>query len=446
MMKVEPQTWKLEEAVKAWNDRQLWVNPEYQRGPSWSARQRQLLIDSLLRGYPLPRFYARRNVGKGLGGGTSENFEVIDGQQRIDAMARYLDNDFALLDPTDSHVALPRSIREAPCPWAGKTYAELSDELKHRLLSVELAVVVVDQKATDEEVRDLFIRLQAGTALTRQQVRDALPGAISEYVIMLAGKGGRGRTRHPKFSVFGAVDQRGSSAEEGDDGSDKFHADRQTCAQLLCIYMRLRDTWQIVGPRSRQVDELYHEFTDFDVAGPVAAEFERILDYCTRVFDMRPRQRNGRPGKVRKLRLFSLFLLLFCLGRAEVPVERFIDDIARAYWDLPSDKEPRGRVLAAGSIAEHFAWVDHEMGTRLDLPRRDRRRLFSDEEKQAIRERDEGRCQVCGEPVDESDAEYDHVKPWALGGQTVVSNGRLVHQKCHMRGSLALQPKLSAAG
>ncbi|HEV3046574.1 MAG TPA: DUF262 domain-containing protein, partial [Solirubrobacteraceae bacterium] len=409
----QSEIWKLDQAVQAWSDRQLWVNQEYQRGPSWSERQRQLLIDSLLRSYPLPRFYARKKVTEGLGG-TTENFEVIDGQQRIDAMARYLDNDFALLDPSDRRVALPRSIREAPCPWAGKTFSELGSELKERLQNVELAVVVVDKHATDEEVRDLFIRLQAGTALTRQQVRDALPGAISEYVITLAGKGGRERQRRPRFPVFSAVDQRGGGADDGD-GNDNYHADRQTCAQLLCIYMRLRATWTIVGPRSPQIDDLYHEYTGFDPNGGDADEFEHVLEQCTRVFGMRPRQSNGRQIKVRKIRLFSLFLCLFCLNRANVPVGQFILSIGETYWKLPTDDEPRGRPLEAGSIAEHFAWVDQELGARLDLPKLDRRRLFSEQEKQEIRERDAGICQICAEAVEIDDQEYDHIRPWALG-------------------------------
>lgn len=442
-MNYEPQEWTLEEAVRAWKNRQLWINQEYQRGPTWTDRQRKLLIDSLLRSYPLPRFYARENVAEGLGG-VSKNYEVIDGQQRIDAMARYLDNEYELLDPHDRRVALPHSIRDAPCPWAGKSFAELSTDLQAVLLKVNLSVVVMAAEATDEEVRDLFIRLQAGTALTRQQVRDALPGAISEYVIYLAGKGGREKLRRPRFSVFSAVDQRGASPEEGD-GSDPYHAERQTAAQLLCIYMRLRDTWAIVGPRSRQVDDLYHEYTDFDPAGPVAQEFERLLTSCLHVFAQRPRQRSGRPVKVRKIRLFSLFLFLFCLIRTGVPLEQFEDGIAEAFWGLPADDEPRGRPLEAGSIAEHFGWIDRELGARLELPQLDRRRFFNPQEKQEIRERDKGVCVVCGAAVDAGDDEYDHVRPWALGGSTTVANGRLVHKGCHARGRVALQPQLEAA-
>jgi hypothetical protein len=42
---------------------------------------------------------------------------------------------------------------------------------------------------------------------------------------------------------------------------------------------------------------------------------------------------------------------------------------------------------------------------------------------------------ICNDPVDPSEAEYDHFPlPHTLGGKTVVENGRLVHAACHPRG------------
>ncbi|MBV8842162.1 MAG: HNH endonuclease [Bryobacterales bacterium] len=60
---------------------------------------------------------------------------------------------------------------------------------------------------------------------------------------------------------------------------------------------------------------------------------------------------------------------------------------------------------------------------------------FDDAEKQTIFERAQGKCQICREAVDPSDAEYDHVPvPHTLGGKIVIENGRLVHSACHPRG------------
>ncbi len=43
--------------TESWTNRAIRPNPEYQRGLQWKRPQQQLLIDSVFRGYPLPRFY-----------------------------------------------------------------------------------------------------------------------------------------------------------------------------------------------------------------------------------------------------------------------------------------------------------------------------------------------------------------------------------------------------
>lgn len=71
-----------------------------------------------------------------------------------------------------------------------------------------------------------------------------------------------------------------------------------------------------------------------------------------------------------------------------------------------------------------------EIGIRLDP-----KRLFDEDDKGAIYSRDKGLRGICGEHVEPEDAEYDHYPAaHALGGRTVVDNGRLVHATCHERG------------
>ncbi|MGH9107138.1 MAG: DUF262 domain-containing protein [Acidimicrobiales bacterium] len=48
----------------SWANRSIRPNPEYQRGLQWKRRQQQLLIDSIFRGYPLPRFYFERKASQ----------------------------------------------------------------------------------------------------------------------------------------------------------------------------------------------------------------------------------------------------------------------------------------------------------------------------------------------------------------------------------------------
>src|SRR3546814_14453558 len=54
------------------------LTPDYQRPPAWSRKQKQLLMDTILRNYDIPKFYWRKvNRADGV------QYEVVDGQQRL---------------------------------------------------------------------------------------------------------------------------------------------------------------------------------------------------------------------------------------------------------------------------------------------------------------------------------------------------------------------------
>ena len=63
--------------------------PPYQRGPTWQEPKRQLLIDTILRNYDMPKLYLRR-----LARGTDFEHEVADGQQRLRAIWDFMDGGF----------------------------------------------------------------------------------------------------------------------------------------------------------------------------------------------------------------------------------------------------------------------------------------------------------------------------------------------------------------
>ncbi len=64
---------------------------------------------------------------------------------------------------------------------------------------------------------------------------------------------------------------------------------------------------------------------------------------------------------------------------------------------------------------------------------KDERRAFDNGQKLAIFQRDKGKCRKCGRAVQLRSAQFHHKKPWSKGGKTAVSNGQLMHKKCHVR-------------
>jgi uncharacterized protein with ParB-like and HNH nuclease domain len=72
----------------------LVLRPPFQRNPVWTETQRSYLIDSILRGYPIPELYMQEAVdSKGR-----EVHTVVDGQQRIRACLEFVEGNFSLIE------------------------------------------------------------------------------------------------------------------------------------------------------------------------------------------------------------------------------------------------------------------------------------------------------------------------------------------------------------
>lgn len=188
-MNVEEKKFTVEKLVKAFIAGSLLRNPEYQRGEAWSEIQKATFIDSLLRGYPIPAIFLHIIEDAGLEDAPAKKFEVVDGQQRLTALRDFMKGKFKLLAIDDkSKLRIPQSIRTKSAPWAGQSFSDLPLDLQKQLESIQITVFQIGPTALADEIRDLFIRLQSGTALSRQQIRDAWPGNLGPFIEGLAGK------------------------------------------------------------------------------------------------------------------------------------------------------------------------------------------------------------------------------------------------------------------
>ena len=63
------------------------LHPPYQRNFIWSSKDQKLLIDSIMKGYPLPNFFIYRK--------NDDTYDMVDGQQRATTISKYVKGDFA---------------------------------------------------------------------------------------------------------------------------------------------------------------------------------------------------------------------------------------------------------------------------------------------------------------------------------------------------------------
>lgn len=418
----------IERIVDCWKTRLFATNDEYQRGATWTLSQKQSRIDSVFRAYPIPAIFVHEIVSLGPDGQSIPRFDIVDGQQRIRALDDFTRDKFALLDPQDRKLKLPNSLRKQPAPWSKKRFSELDSSLKKRFNERKIDVFLIKEVNGPDEVRDLFIRLQSGTPLTRQQVRDAWPGSIGPYIEKLAGKKGK----YPAYGLFRLADKRGA---RNDDDRDQFSSDRQLCSQLLCLFLaRENDPCVVQSISANALDKLYHENTEFDVTGPAAQRFEAVVDHTTKALK-KSVDRTQSKKKVKKLELIASFLLAQDLSKGQYRKidASFYNQVAE-YLSKDKTIAASGKSTSGTSIVEYYEeWRDGVLpGLGIQ---KDPKRAFDESQRSEIYSRQQGKCAVCGHEVADDEAEYDHYPvQWEMGGRTLLENGRLVHEDCHPRG------------
>ena len=161
-------------------------DPPYQRESSvWSTDKQQLFIDSLLNGYDVPKIYLHDLRGQH----PTQVYAVVDGRQRLTTIWRFLDDELPLA--ADFRIE-PANAPDLPAgtvpPAAGQRHSQLDPRWQRVLRQTYLAVVLI-QNATEEDIEELFSRLNNGEPLNDAEKRNALGGAVPDLVREVARHG-----------------------------------------------------------------------------------------------------------------------------------------------------------------------------------------------------------------------------------------------------------------
>jgi hypothetical protein len=136
-----------EEGVVAYGGK-LDIRPKYQREFVYKDKQRDAVIDTVRKGFPLNVMYWVKT--------NEDSFEVLDGQQRTISIGQYINGDFSV-------------------DFNGRTamFHNLTQEEKDQILNYELMVYFCE--GTDKEKLDWFKIINiAGEKLTDQELRNAV--------------------------------------------------------------------------------------------------------------------------------------------------------------------------------------------------------------------------------------------------------------------------------
>lgn len=131
---------------------ELTIQPEYQRNYIYASdggKREVAVIESILKGYPIGLIYFNKV--------DDNNFEVLDGQQRITSIGRFVTNKFAIKDENGNE----------------QLFGGFALDKKNKILNTKL--LIYECEGTESEIKEWFKTINiAGVPLNSQELMNAV--------------------------------------------------------------------------------------------------------------------------------------------------------------------------------------------------------------------------------------------------------------------------------
>ena len=147
-------TWSAKQITKMVANEVLRFDNIIQRSYVWEQVRKSDLIHSMMEGYPIPPFYARKVDGK--------IYDFLDGKQRMDAITGYISDAYELkgIDLVE--------LDDTMIDVNGKKFSELPEDLQDRIKDYSLTIYYYEA-ITPEQVRTMFRKLNNGKPLSAKE-------------------------------------------------------------------------------------------------------------------------------------------------------------------------------------------------------------------------------------------------------------------------------------
>lgn len=235
------------------------IEPSYQRrGGIWNLEKKQLLIDSIINGFDIPKLYLHdlRSVKQRL----DKRYAIIDGRQRLETIWEFIEGKIALADDFEY-------LHDGDLRLNGLNYSDLGrlfPKIKLKLDSYDFPVIVIETTSEDI-IEDMFSRLNEAVPLNAAEKRNAIGGSMARMIARVSE-----RDFFRKKVAF----------------SDRRFQHREVAARLLFIEMTLQESSKIFDTKKPYLDKMVRDFKmklrkrPSTIGNPVM----EILDSMNRVF------------------------------------------------------------------------------------------------------------------------------------------------------------------
>ena len=243
--------------------------PEYQREPNlWSRREKQRLIDSMVRQFDIASLYMYKNEDGELG--------CVDGRQRLNAIMSFLgknphdkeDNEFPLENLNEIYEdegpayksLLGKKYREIDKAEASGINSKEADDFISGFLGYRFTVVVLSESSRAEEFNLQFIRLNLGVIINSGEKLHAMVGDLRDVCFNENGLGQHEFWQTTKFPI-------------------RRYAKEQVAAQILAQVFSYAESQEFRRTRHFDLQRLFNDYTKLrDPAKGLVERVRKLLD------------------------------------------------------------------------------------------------------------------------------------------------------------------------
>ena len=363
----------IERGVFAYNGK-LQVRPPFQRSFVYDAEQENAVINTVLKGFPLNTMYWVDNHD-----GT---YNCLDGQQRTISLCKFI-------DCTSSFIGkwMPNPKQH----YNFNTLKRIMPDLMEDFLNYPLEIYICN--GTKQEQLEWFQTINiAGEKLSPQELRNA------NYT-------GKWLTEAKKyFSRANTSSTALCPAERVGNKYTKKDANRQGILEQVL-------TWIVDSNKEEDICQYMEEHCQDDNANELCQYWENVINWVDNIFvgvyhkDMR----NVNWGK-----LYNKY------KDQEFNPEEICEEFEKLF-DYVASKE---LTISVAKICEYCITKDKTLL---------KHRIFSEIQKQALYNRQNGICPDCGKHFLKTEMVAHHIIPWYNDGITEISNGVMLCKECHIQ-------------
>lgn len=416
-----PETRTITDLIHLHKSKMLNLNPGFQRKSVWSIKDRQRLMDSILRNYPLPAVFFYRREHKG-----QIYYDVIDGKQRIESILMFTG---ALKGKFSLKTQLPETESTDEVNWQKLQ----KREKQHLVTGYRLSVIEVDGEIGD--IIDLFVRINStGKALTPQEKKNAkyfnsnfLKEAnklAKKFEKKLLALGVMSPTQISRMKHVELMCELMISTHQGDVISRKTALDRVMVSNTLTLAQTRKISLQVTTSLNR----LARMFPDLK-----STRLRNLADFYSLAVLIGKFEAEGLIlTNPKRNRLAWDLLTAFT-----VRVDKVREDRKKMAPSKPDEEIYRDYLLTTSQSSDDIGQRRKREGYLQAIlhslfANKDSQRGFTAEQRRIIWSTSgERKCKSCFKKLSWDDFTIDHIDPHSKGGKSKIENAALMCRSCN---------------